>query len=147
MNGNACNKLLKKKLHLLRRKVPKKHLKFVTVLESFNKVKKSCFGKTLSSTTRRDIEKFAKLYAQLNISYIPKVHILVDHVADFCDEFGSLAAFSTQSGESAHKNFKKTWAHYLVHESTSPDLFQTQLLKAVNKYNAKHLRNSLRHKK
>ena len=43
MNGNACNKLLNKKLHLLRRKVPKKHLKFVTVLESFNKVKKSSY--------------------------------------------------------------------------------------------------------
>ena len=93
-----------------------------------------------------DIEKFAKLYAQLNISYTPKVHILIDHVADFCDEFGSLGPFSTQSGESAHKNFKKTWGHYLVHETTSPELFQTQLLKAVNKYNAKHFRNSLRHK-
>ena len=33
MNGNACNKLLNKKLHLLRRKLPQKHLKFVTALE------------------------------------------------------------------------------------------------------------------
>ena len=77
LNGNACNRLLKK-IRKLRPKLPKKYQKFVTTLEAFDKVKKSCFSsKGLISSYRRDIEKFAKLYATLEISYTPKVHILI----------------------------------------------------------------------
>ena len=72
------------------------------------------------------------------------MHILIDHVADFCEEFGSLGPFSTQAGESVHSDFKKTWQHYFVHESTSPEVFAKRLLKAVNKYNAKHVQNSIK---
>merc|ERR1711884_709905 len=84
MNGNVCNRLLKKdKLKKLRLKLPKKFQSFITALEAFNKVKKSCFGKVLSSTYRRDIEKFSKIYATLDISYTPKVHILIGKNYDF----------------------------------------------------------------
>ena len=77
MNGNACNRLLKK-IRKLRPKLPKRLQKFVTTLEVFDKVKKGCFSsKGVSSTYRRDIEKFAKLYDSLAISYTPKVHILI----------------------------------------------------------------------
>ena len=145
MNGNACNKLLNKKLHLLRRKVPKKHLKFISALEAFNKVKKSCFGKVLSPTTRRDIEKFKQAFSKLEINYTPKIHVLIDHVANFCEEFGSLAYFSTQAGESAHSDFKGTIKHYWVDEMTNPDIFAKKLLAGVNKYNSKHIYKSLAH--
>ena len=121
-----------------------KYLKFVSTLEAFNKVKKGCFGKVVSSTIRRDIEKFAKLYAKLDISYTPKVHILIDHVADFCEEFGPLGPLSTQAGESAHSDFKKTLKNYWVHEITNPELFAKKFLAAVNKYNAKHVQNGIK---
>ena len=60
-------------------------------------------------------------------------------MADFCDKYGPLAPFSTQAGESAHSSFNKTWVNYLVHEITNPKLFGEQLLKAVLKYNSKHV--------
>ena len=71
-----------------------------------------------------------------------KVHILIAHVADFCDQYGSLGPYSCQAGESVHSDFKRTIANYFVYEETDPKLFAEGLLKAIKKYNSKHLQNS-----
>ena len=109
---------------------------FTVILESQECVKKH--------TTRQDIEEFEKSFAKLNIAYTPKIHVLIDHVADFCEEYGCLGPFSTQSGESCHSDFRNTMKNYFVHELTNNELYAKKLLAAVNKYNAKHLQNSVK---
>ena len=80
-------------------------------------------------------------------SFLEHIHsksfsFFLEHVADFCDKYGCLGPYSTQSMESAHSNFKTTWANYSVDEITNPTLFAKKLLQAVIKYNSKHVQNS-----
>ena len=65
-------------------------------------------------------------------------------MADFCEEFGSLAYYSTQAGESSHSDFKKTLKNYFTHEITDKELFAKNLLAAVIKYNSKHVQNGMK---
>ena len=84
MNGNACKKLLEK-LPKLRKDGPRRLKAFYEAFEAFNAVRKSCFGQILHASYKFDIEKFRKAYLKLNIPITNKVHLLVDHVPEFCE--------------------------------------------------------------
>ena len=97
MNGNACKKLLGK-LSILKRRVPRKLRKYVEALGAFEKVRQSCFGQDLLPSYRADIQDFREAYEKLNIAMTNKVHVLVDHVADFCEKHQKgLGFFSEQA--------------------------------------------------
>ena len=137
MNGNACKKVLLK-LDSLRRHVPRRLSKFVSALEEFETVRNSCFGQELHPDYKLNIIRFSKAYDQLGVPRTNKVHILVDHVPDFCDSKGKgLGFYSEQASEAVHCDYKKTWKNHKVHE-TNPK-FPSNLLAATLKYNCKHL--------
>ena len=97
LNGNACKKVLKK-LDKLRKKVPKRLLKFVAALEKFEIVRTSCFGQVLDPNFKTHIANFKKAYEKLGVPMTNKVHVLVAHVPQFCDRTGkSLGFFSEQA--------------------------------------------------
>ena len=97
MNGNDCKKLLQK-LSKLKSQLPRRLWKFVTALEKFNKVRLSCFSQELLPSFKQDIMEFKKAYEKLNIPMTNKVHVLVAHVADFCEKKNKgLGFFSEQA--------------------------------------------------
>lgn len=137
MNGNACKKVLLK-LDKLRQDVPRRLSKYVTALEEFEKVRNSCFSQTLEPDFHLKIVKFSKAYDELGVPRTNKVHILVDHVPEFCIAMQmGLGFFSEQAFEAVHCNFKKTWMYYCVNEIDPK--FNEKLLAATMKYNSKHL--------
>ena len=78
--------------------VPRRLWHFIGALQAFNKVRISCFGQILSPGYKRDIANFEKAYKKLNISVTNKVHILIDHVPQFCDRVQKgLGFFSEQA--------------------------------------------------
>ena len=84
MNGNSCKKLLKK-LRKLKKEVPRRLWKFIFALEAFENVRNSCFGQVLLPCYKNDIKKFSEAYDKLQVPRTNKVHILIDHVPQFCD--------------------------------------------------------------
>ena len=97
LNGNACKKLLLK-LASIKPQVPKRLWKYISALEAFEKVRISCFSQILHSNFKEDITKFAKAYDKLDIPRTNKVHILIDHVPDFCEKHQrGLGYFSEQA--------------------------------------------------
>ena len=137
MDGNSCKKLLLK-LRTLRKDVPRRLWMYVTALEAFEKVRNSCFGQTLHFSFKKDIQKFAQAYDKLGVQRTNKVHILIDHVPDFCDATKvGLGHFSEQASEAVHCDYKKTYRYYHVNESNPK--FPSKILAATSKYNEKHL--------
>ena len=113
-NGNACKKLLSN-FDILRSLCPIQRLKYV-----------ECF------------ENFKTSYLSLGISVTPKVHTVLFHIIDFCESVDvGLGRYSEQTVEAVHADFKLTWNKYKVGESNPR--YPSQLLKAVNDYNSKHL--------
>ena len=107
-------------------------------LEAFAKVKESCFGMELLPSFKSDIQEFKRCYDLLGINVINKVHVLVDHVPEFCErKQKALGYFTEQASEAVHCDFKTTWKYYQVSEEN--EKFPEKLLAAVLKYNAKHL--------
>ena len=68
----------------LESRVPANLTVFVLALRAFDAVRKSCFGQELEESFLMDIENFRQAYLALGINITPKVHILLDHVGDFC---------------------------------------------------------------
>ena len=140
MNGNACRDLLNH-LDELEILLPQDLIVFVTALRAFKKVKDNCFGQTIQNKAilQEQIMDFRVAYLDLGIEISTKVHILVDHVYDFCiQKDKGLGYFSEQASEAVHSDFSKTWTHYLVSDIKNPN-YLSQLYKAVLKYNGKHV--------
>lgn len=136
-NGNSC-KMLLDKIDVLRAVCPIGCLKYVTALDDFRLVVKSCFGENLNPNFIKHIQDFQKSYVDLKISITPKVHAVFYHVKDFCHEHQkALGYFSEQAMESVHFNFKTVWSKYEVKPNHSE--FPTHLLKAVCEFNGLHL--------
>ena len=58
--------------------------KYVHILRCLYQVVRSCFGIILAPEFETHIHKFKEIYLDLNIAITPKVHILTEHVPDFC---------------------------------------------------------------
>ena len=81
--------------------------KYIHVLEEFVKVKDACFSHKLDPNTRQIIKQFENTWKAAGLDMIPKVHILFEHVAEFCEKRGvGLAIYSEQASETVHIKFK-----------------------------------------
>lgn len=134
-NGNACRILLEH-TDFLRSSLT--CLKYVEVLKNFRDVVKGCFTNDLQENYLAKIEKFKRSYLDLEIPVTPKVHAVFHHVPYFCKKYGhGLGSYSEQAVEAVHHDFQPTWLSFKVLKE-SP-MHDTQLLRAVCKYNASHV--------
>lgn len=136
--GGDCRKLLDS-VDDLASICPLQLLPFVRVLRDFRHVVTSCFGMNLQPDFKEKISAFAASYSLLGISTTPKVHIIIAHVADFCENVNSgLGPFSEQAFESAHHSFQSFWSKRLVRDIENPS-YSAALLKTVIEFNSKHI--------
>ena len=135
--GNECKLLLLKAPQLMQA-LPDDLKKFATCLNHFDHVRKACFGETLLSNYKSNIDAFKKCYLSLGISVTPKVHCVFTHVDEFCSKTGqALGIFSEQSSESSHKDFASCWERYKVRASHQS--YSNAFLRSVLAYNAFHV--------
>ena len=124
--------------HILEKDLPSELKKYARALNAFNKVRVAAFGEHLGSSLEADVAQFRSCYMELLIPITPKVHIIIDHLVDFCKRHGSaLGPFSEQASESVHADFSQIWQHYRV--APNHDRFADKLLSAVVKYNSLHV--------
>ena len=137
MEGNQCKALLLRAGELAE-SVPAKLRSFALALQLFDKVRTSCFGKVLKPDYQQAIGSFEVKYRELDLTVIPKAHIVFSHVVEFCNKKGQgLGVYSEQASESVHHDFAVVWERF-SRELGNPS-FGDQLLKAVVKYNSVHL--------
>ena len=68
-------------------------------LRAFNKVRKSCFGEDLKKSYIDDLHEFKEEYIKTGMSITTKIHIIFEHVEDFCTEHQKgLGHYSEQAG-------------------------------------------------
>ena len=142
--GNECKALLDN-VHVLedicrQQNANSKVWCIVKAFTSFGKVVNSCFGQELKPSFREDLKKFTNDYVAIGSATItPKVHIVMDHVGDFCASHGcGLGQFSEQASEGVHREFRKYWERHLV-KDPSASRFGQNLHQSVLEYTATHL--------
>lgn len=137
LNGNNCVKFLQHVMDL-EKALPGHLVQYAEALKHFDKVRKACFGNELDPNYRQLIKNFEGACTHLKIVKFSKLHILVDHVADFIERKQKpLGFYSEQASESVHADFQKTWDHYK--RATSNPVYGNHLYRAVLRYNKKHL--------
>ena len=94
LNGPSCKLLLEKKLQKLRRDLPWCLRHYILVFMAFDKVRMSCFSEVLIPSYKNDIIHFGNLYCYLKtpegklVNISTKIHVLLDHLAEFCERKG-----------------------------------------------------------
>ena len=82
----------------LESKVPDHLQMFVVALRAFDAVRKACFGHNLDKDYLTHIKNFGDAYLALGIEITPKVHIVLEHVGEFCGRHEQgLGFFSEQA--------------------------------------------------
>ena len=141
--GNECKKLLDN-VPMLEQicegmSASTKVWKIISAFKSFRSVVHSCFGQELEPSYREDIAKFTADYMAIGIRITPKVHMVMDHVGDFCASHNcGLGRFSEQSSEGVHREFRRYWERHLI-KDTSANRYGPNLLQTVLEYTATHL--------
>ena len=80
----------------------------IKAIETFNRVVKHCFSKTLKVGWRLRLRAFKVAYLATELSITTKVHIVFSHIKQFIYRFGvGLGVYSEQAFESVHHDFKK----------------------------------------
>ena len=77
--------------------VPVELLPYVDALGAFDQVRKNCFGQELVDTYKQDIIFFKETWEKLDIDMFLKMHILFDHIPEFCERYGALGPYSEQT--------------------------------------------------
>ena len=141
--GNECKKLLDN-IPVLEQicvdmSASQKVWKIVSAFKSFKSVVESCFGQELKPSFGEDIAKFTGDYMAIGIRITPKVHIVMDHVSEFCSSWNcGLGRFSEQSSEGVHREFRRYWERHLI-KDTSATRYGPNLLQTVLEYTATHI--------
>ena len=146
--GNGCRKLIKSSNILQDKEImgaevhPLIVQPYIAVFQALDKIISACFG---SHPVKGDIPNllrhFSKTYLGLGISVTLKVHIIIAHLIPCLMNLKGqgLGIYSTQAGESIHKEFnQKFWARYKVNSLTHP-AYGERLLKATVDFSSKHL--------
>ena len=105
MNGNACRDVLEA-LDDLESEMLSQNLEkmdqiqlLINSMRAFNKVRKSCFGEDLETSYKDDINEFREEYLKTGMSITTKIHIIFEHVEEFCTEHNKgLGHYSEQAG-------------------------------------------------
>lgn len=107
--GNDCNKLLNS-LDILDSMKILGVCKYVELLRNLKKVVDGCFSVRLDPEFKDYLKSFKLSYLALEISVTPKIHIIFEHIEEFC-EFSQqgLGYYSEQAMEAVHCDFKTTW--------------------------------------
>ena len=149
--GNQSRVFLKK-IDYLQRALEKegglaylKGLPFVECLRSFSQLVHNCFGVKLNGNFETSLRQFKEKYMALEITIIPKAHIIFEHVGEFIkiingdqnEEKVGLGYFSEQSFESMHHDVKIQWERVKV--PTSHKDFGPKLKSFVTSYNSRHI--------
>ena len=142
LEGNEVSKVLKK-LTTLEQRLPDELEPFLTCMEDFDKVVQSCFGFTLADDYKSSISlltsSFSALHEKFNVSESVKLHIIMNHVAQFIDLTGNpLGQYSEQETETCHSTFDVFWSRYKI-KNTKSEKYPVQLLKAILDYNSAHI--------
>ena len=125
------------------KRLPRKHKsrvkEIIEVLKAFDIVVERCFGVHLQGDYVEAIKDFSAKYRALEISVLPKVHMVEDHVVQLIERrhpgFG-LGAYTEQSFKAAHHDFKVEWERTKVpldHSEQGP-----RYLDAVVRYVSSH---------
>ena len=138
--GNDCMKMLKN-LDLLQQLAPSHIQKYVHIHRCLYKIVNSCFGMELDPEYEKYIKDFKELYLTLRISVTPKVHILIEHVPDFCKKHvRSLGWYSEQALESCHHDFlRNCWEKQSYKRTIGHPDYAKNLTAAVTAYSSKHI--------
>ena len=123
LEGNNCSKVLKN-LDSLEEKIPTSFTTFMATLRAFRDVVNSTFGFCLDPSYKDVCSKFSSIYRKLqeefNLSMTNKIHIIVAHVAEFCELVGrGLGEFSEQETENSHSAFDSLLDRYRVRDIIS----------------------------
>ena len=117
-----------------------KVIPFIVALQTFNEVRKSCFGQAVSENYEKCITDFSEAYRSLGISIPLKVHLVESHLSEFIKmKGGEIGAgyYSEQAMESCHKDFKLEWEPNKVREADND--YGRKLLSTIIRYNGKHI--------
>ena len=130
-----------KNLDKLQLIAPLSILKYVHALRCLHQVVLSCFGMSLDPEYDTYIRKFKEVYKDLGITITPKVHILTEHVPEFCKKHNnSLGLYSEQALESSHYDFLRNyWEKQGYKRPLGHPAYAQNLKAAVISYSSKHI--------
>ena len=114
--------------------------RYIGLLESFEVLTKSCFGKNLSPDFVNDMNNFKKLFRESKIkTHSTKIHILLTHVPQFCiSRDKGLSLYSEQAGETIHSRFRQ-FSEFKISKSSNSKTYGDDLKKVVTAYNVRRL--------
>ena len=114
--------------------LPRKLKWFGLALKAFNEVRLACFGQKLDPDFKEKIAKFKSAFEKLEMGIFPKMHIVFDHIGDFCDDHGPLGPYAEQSFESVHYAFAEMWKTSYK-RNMDDESYPGKLLDAVVQFN------------
>ena len=140
--GNHCSKLLNefdKLENLLVDSEAYIGIPYVETFQKFKLVKDMCFGFNLCEGYEVAIDQFKIAYLNLGIPVSLKVHIVFEHVVQFCKKHNSaLGLYSEHVTESSHYDFKPFWEKSYKVAMNHPH-YGEKMLDSVHMYNALHI--------
>ena len=139
---NHCSKLLnelEKLEKLLMDSEAYIGIPYVETFRKFKLVKDMCFGFNLCEGYKVAIENFKIAYLNLGIPVSLKIHIVFEHVVQFCEKHNSgLGLYSEHSLESSHYDFKPFWEKSYKVANNHPN-YGKKMLESVHMYNVLHV--------
>ncbi|KAK6181780.1 hypothetical protein SNE40_009567 [Patella caerulea] len=155
-NGQQCVKLLEN-TSCLEQLMTENNLgeeghRVIFALQSFNDVRKKCFGKVLHADYKESISAFEQSYINIGIPITSKCHAVFDHVGQFLEtqkelydqnqsrlpaterqSFNrGLGFWSEQASESVHSDFSQLWeSGGYKRDMRHPEYDKKKLLKCV----------------
>ena len=112
---------------------------YVDTFRKFKTVKDKCFGLNLIEGYKVALHQFKISYLKLGIPVTLKVHIVFEHVLQFCEKYGNgLGLYSEHSLESTHYDYKPFWEKSYKLAMTHPN-YGEKLLNSLYMYNALHI--------
>ena len=138
--GNSCTILLNNvdKLQRICEHSQGRCMEFVDTFRKFKIVVDDCFSLRLRPNYEKHIAEFKESYELLNISITPKVHIIMHHIAQFCNKHQmGLGFFAEQATESSHYDFNETLKDFKV--AGINEKYDAKVVRALLKYNSMHL--------
>ena len=140
--GNHCSKLLDE-VDILEQLLIESGayigIPYVEAFRKFKIVKDMCFGYHLYEGYDTAVKNFKTAYLNLDIPVSLKVHIVFDHIVQFCEKYSTgLGLFSEHALESSHYNFKPFWEKSYKVAMNHP-IYGQKILDSVHMYNALHV--------
>ena len=136
-NGESCKALLNN-IQSLTAALPAELKCYGQALEAFNEVRISTFGDELNGDYHLLIKKFEIAFKKIGrkAGIFPKAHIIIDHLAEFCDRHGALGPFCEQTFESVHFSFSEHMEKSKYTRNMGNSNYATQLKKGILDFNA-----------